>query len=509
MPVKESALEGWREVLGRDRVIDRGEELERAQQCTYELPQRASALLRPENLREVQECLRVAREQRVPLYPISGGKNWGYGSRLPSVDGAVLLSLERMNRIVDFSEELGYVIVEPGVTFRMLAAFLRQRGSALLPPSVGTRGDASLVGNVLERGVGKGLYEELSARSLGYEAVLPNGQVVRTGFTGLPHAQAGALRAEAFGPALQGLFAQSNLAVVTRLTLWLDPAPIWRHRVWFGCDATELVGLVDAVRPLLLRAGNRIQIEVANDYRVAAANGQYPFASYPEGEVLPREELTSPRWVGSVICWADDEEELNWRRRLAWKTLNGAGLEPLSEETSSGLEPEQGDGLLGIYWRKRAPAPSGREPETEPEKAPDPDRDRCGVIWHPPVLPMLGPLVGETVQQIEQLLLDWGFEPFISLRMASGRALHAIVGLTYDRDVPGADRRAARCHQALREAMRERGVYPYRLGLIDMDDQPDFNDDSRGFLRALKELVDPGSILAPGRYLPVSDRERA
>jgi hypothetical protein len=44
-------------------------------------------------------------------YPISRGKNWGYGSRVPARDGCVLLDLGRMNRIVGFSEKLAYVTV--------------------------------------------------------------------------------------------------------------------------------------------------------------------------------------------------------------------------------------------------------------------------------------------------------------------------------------------------------------------------------------------------------------
>ena len=73
----------------------------------------------------------------MPIYPISTGKNWGYGSRVPLHDG-VLVDLGRMNRIVDFDEELAYVTIEPGVTQRQLHAFLQERGaprSGWTPPA--------------------------------------------------------------------------------------------------------------------------------------------------------------------------------------------------------------------------------------------------------------------------------------------------------------------------------------------------------------------------------------
>ena len=70
------------------------------------------AVLRPGTREEVQTCVRVANRARVPLYPISSGRNWGYGSRAP-VSDAVLLDLSRLNRIREFNEQLAYVTVEP------------------------------------------------------------------------------------------------------------------------------------------------------------------------------------------------------------------------------------------------------------------------------------------------------------------------------------------------------------------------------------------------------------
>jgi 4-cresol dehydrogenase (hydroxylating) len=56
---------------------------------------------------------------------------------MPSASGCVLMDLRRMDRIVDFSEELGYVTVEPGVTQAQLYAFLQDRGSKLWMDATG------------------------------------------------------------------------------------------------------------------------------------------------------------------------------------------------------------------------------------------------------------------------------------------------------------------------------------------------------------------------------------
>src|SRR5690606_38651079 len=111
-------------------------------------------IVRPATTAEVQECLRVAQRHGVPVYPVSTGRNWGYGSSAPASDGNVILDLRRMNRIVDFDEALGYVTLEPGVTQQQLYDFLAQRGSALWMDATGAGPDSSIIGNTLERGFG-------------------------------------------------------------------------------------------------------------------------------------------------------------------------------------------------------------------------------------------------------------------------------------------------------------------------------------------------------------------
>jgi 4-cresol dehydrogenase (hydroxylating) len=104
----------WSEVVGPENVITDRSALRKAETGTFATSHTIPAIVRPANRAEVQECLHIANRTNTPVYPISSGKNWGYGSSVPASDGCVLLDLGRMNRIVDFSEELGYV-TEPGL----------------------------------------------------------------------------------------------------------------------------------------------------------------------------------------------------------------------------------------------------------------------------------------------------------------------------------------------------------------------------------------------------------
>ena len=129
--VSNSVLLEWADVVGSSNVITDEAPLHEAETGTFATGHRIPAIIRPGSRQEVQECLRIASRSGTPIYPISSGKNWGYGSRMPSADLCVLLDLGRMNRIVDFDEDLAYVTVEPGVSQAQLYAFLQERGSRL------------------------------------------------------------------------------------------------------------------------------------------------------------------------------------------------------------------------------------------------------------------------------------------------------------------------------------------------------------------------------------------
>ncbi|HXV61033.1 MAG TPA: FAD-dependent oxidoreductase, partial [Vicinamibacteria bacterium] len=139
------------------------------ERATFATANRVLAVVRPRDRGEVQACMRVAQEWRVPVYPVSGGKNWGLGSRVPSKDGCAILDLGRLNRILDFNEELSYMTVQPGVSFAQVSEYLRVRGSQHYLCVTGGPPEGSLIGNALERGDGLGPYGERSLHCCAFE----------------------------------------------------------------------------------------------------------------------------------------------------------------------------------------------------------------------------------------------------------------------------------------------------------------------------------------------------
>jgi len=535
LPNLQMALRQWTEVVGTDNVTSDATSLQAAERCTFGTENRIPAIVRPANRDQVQECLRVANRWQTPVYPISSGKNWGYGSRVPASDGCTLLDLGRMKRIVDFSEELAYVTVEPGVTQEQLYAFLKERKSRLWMDATGASPQCSLIGNTMERGFGHTPYGDHFSYVCGLEVVLPGGDAIETGFARFADSKAAPLHKWGLGPALDGLFSQSNFGIVTRMTVWLMPEPEYFQAYYFRCEsAGDLRGIVDALRPLRLNGTIRSSSHIANDYKVISALRQYPWRETGgrtplQGDLMKhfRREMKIGPWNGSGALYGT-KAQVKEARRLLRQALSGKAsrlqflddrmlrlaarfAKPYQmisgwnlERTLAVLKPVYGlmrgvpteHPLASTYWRKRTPPPAQM----------DPDRDGCGLLWCSPVAPNDGAHAEHLTNLAAGIMLRHGFEPAISLTVLTERSIACIISIAYDRDVPGEDARAHTCYMELLETCSREGYPSYRLSVNSMSAKTG-DGTYPNLLRNLKATLDPKNVLAPGRYIPSPDRE--
>ena len=89
----------------------------------------ASAAVAPDNVEQVQKVVRIANQYKIPIYPVSTGKDLGYGGSAPTYSGSVVLDLKRMNRILEVNEPNAYALVEPGVSYFDLYRYIQEEGN--------------------------------------------------------------------------------------------------------------------------------------------------------------------------------------------------------------------------------------------------------------------------------------------------------------------------------------------------------------------------------------------
>jgi 4-cresol dehydrogenase (hydroxylating) flavoprotein subunit len=328
--VPRAARDAWIAIVGPAHVIDDRDALEAASTATFATRARVPLIVRPENREQVQACMRVAHAHGVAVYPVSSGLNWGYGSRVPSADGSVVLDLRRMGRIVDFSETLAYVTVEPGVTQQQLFDFLAAEKSGLWMDATGTSPAASLIGNTMERGFGHTPYGDHFAHVCALEVVLGDGTCIDTGFARFGQTATAPIYRWGLGPVLDGLFTQSNFGIVTRMTIWLMPAPEHFQAYFFRCDQPGDLGrVIDALRPLKLSGTLRSAAHIGNDYKVLNGLQQYPWDDVqgrtplrPEDMAPIRRRLRIGLWNGSGGLYGT-RGQVREARRLVRRQLRG------------------------------------------------------------------------------------------------------------------------------------------------------------------------------------------
>ncbi len=529
----DKAIGEWARLLGDGHVLrDRGP-ADGTLGHTFPHDSRIAVELTPGTVTEVQECVRIAARHRIPLYTVSTARNWGYGTLPPDRGACVVLRLSRLDRIREHDAELGTVSVEPGVSQGQLATFLEAEGGHYWLDVTGSSSECSVLANYIERGFGHTPYADHFAHVCALEVVTADGDLLHTGFGRFDNATAKDAYRWGVGPYLDGLFSQSNLGIVTAMTVWLMPKP--EYFQYFHVTVAredDLHGCVTALRELRRRGFVQSAVHIGNAFKIySALNATFPWQETGGRTPLSREyvdrylersgagpwsfsgglygtraqvalarreirrTLRSKVQVRQIRFLDDRKLALMERLTTPLAVLSSAPIKRITELLRALMGIKTGiptDAMLkSLYWRQAGGVPS----------APDPDRDRCGLLWCAPVAPLKGSHALRLNALVEGVFDRHGFEPMISMTVISERALDCIIALHYDRDIPGEDGRALACHREVLDELLNAGYYPYRLGSHEMEhinrtSAPAWNR----VMARLGHALDPQGILAPGRY---------
>ncbi len=317
MSTAQQVLDELRSRLGDGAVVEdpdviAAHSVDRAMYCSVG---KALALVRVRSTADVQHVMRVATAHQVPVVP--QGARSGLSGAANAIDECILLSLERMDAVLEIDVANRIVVAQPGIFNAELSRLVADKG-LFYPPDPSSWEFCSIGGNIATNSGGLCCvkYGVTTDYVLGLEVVLANGDVLRTG------------RCTVKGVAgydLTRLFvgSEGTLGVVTEITLLLRQhaqQPLTAVAVYASAQAAAqaVTNVVTCgTVPSLLEFMDQVSVHAVNDafhMGISPDAGALILAQSDSGGELGRQEIARIAAVlehsGAVeVVIADDPEE--------------------------------------------------------------------------------------------------------------------------------------------------------------------------------------------------------
>lgn len=201
-------------------------------------------VIKPRTAEEISQIMMICNEHKIPVTPRGAGTGLS-GGALPHL-GGVLLSMERMNSIIEIDERNLQVTTEPGVITEVLQNAVKEKG-LFYPPDPSSRGSCFIGGNIAENSGGPKAvkYGVVKDYVLNLQIVLPTGEIMWTGANVLKNSTGYNLTQLIVG-------SEGTLAIVTKIVLKLLPHPKYDLLMLVPFNSLENAG---AAVSAIFRAG--------------------------------------------------------------------------------------------------------------------------------------------------------------------------------------------------------------------------------------------------------------
>lgn len=436
------------------------------------------AIARPGATKEVAALVRLCAEYDIAVIP-QGGRTGLCGGGVP-IEGqsALIVSLERMNRICGVDPVARTMTAEAGVVLEVAQGAALEQG-LVLPLTFGAQGSCMLGGALSTNAGGSNVVRYGTARELciGIEAVLPDGTIINA-LTGL--------RKDNTGYDLKDLLigAEGTLGVITAAVFKLSPEPLVRASAFLSVPSLEAAS------------------EVLNRLQDGTGGGVEAFEYMPRAavevicKVFPdiRPPLAEPAETGLFIEVASSRKDDARLDESGDPRLRSQVIELLGELMEEGVVLDamiaQSEQQRLDLWRMRE---SMLEAITE-----------SGPAYHMDIsLPLAR--VAEFVSEMDQATAEWGFRPLTVGHLGDGN-LHYALAPAAGRDwgelpLDAAKQKAFDLLLELNGSFSaEHGIGQSKLDVMRALKEPT----QLAAMRAIKRALDPGDIMNPGKLLPMN-----
>ena len=420
----------------------------------------ADLVVFPGSAAQIAAVAGLCDARRIPLTPRGAGTGYT-GGAVPS-HGGVVLALDRLDRIKEVDQANLLAVVEPNVVTGVLQAAVERVG-LFYPPDPASLARSAIGGNVAECAGGPRAFKYGTTRRylLGLEAVLPTGEIIRTG---------GKVVKNVVGYDLTQLLAGSEgtLAIITEVTLRLVPLPAARRalRAWFtGVDTA-----VAAARAVIAARVVPAAIELVDAACLAAARAR-------DGSVLAPDSAGAMLLIEVDGTPAAAADEL----RRATAACEAAG--------ACGVLAAGDDAERDALWRIRRDLSLALR-AAAPRK-----------INHDVVVPLAR--IPDLFRAVDALRRELRLDMACFGHVADGN-IH--VNVLVDPDDGGQMARARAAERRLFEAVvslegsisGEHGIGFTKQAYLDLELTPE----TIALMRRLKRAFDPHGILNPGKIFP-------
>lgn len=485
--------------LPTDTVIrDASEIQKRYLRNVTALSRHVPLVLRPKKTQEVAAIVKEALAHNIALYPISTGKNWGMGSKLPVADGTAILDLSRLNRIVEINESLRYAVLEPGVTQGQLAEHLAKHHPKLTFNLTGTFGETSIIGNTLERGDGG--YARIDD-IIGLRGILGTGTPFEIGgHWGAKGADTSHVMRYSAGPDMVGLFTQGSFGVVTEMAFRLLPRAQKRNLFWGTAENAKLGELFDRLQKVFAErivAPAMVNVGYANRFEQARSTlGDKTADMRATGELWNYYIIYDGSARLSQVITEELHEHLDPCCIQTGYYFDGGDPADLPPHLKPVVRPLSGfpdhDSIRLVYKLTNVELP------TNPMEM-DVDQTPFGMKSYVAVLP---PVAGH-VRKAADIIAGVRERFKLNIKpsfFGDGRSLTTIHFVSTD---PKQVELAEQAEAAIWDGMTQAGYMPYRASIDQMERLVKAKPEFFALVAKLKAVYDPAGIIAPGRYCPL------
>ncbi len=294
-----------------------------------------------ESTEDVSKILEYAHQNHLPV--TTRGAGIGYVGGCVPIMGGIVLSVARMNSVIEINPQDGVAIVQPGVITGNLQKLVRALGWDY-PPDPASLKECSLGGNIATNAGGPRCLKYGVTRSyvLGLEVVLADGRIMRCG---------GRLHKNKTGFDLIGLFVGSEgmLGVVTEITLRLIPKS--PSRAMLAAIFPDFATAAQTVQDILQAGHLPSALEVTDSFTLAASRKKHGTAVFPPGdghliveidgrpaavlaEIEELRQLLVKSGAGEIrVAQTEEECEAIWEMRRGFSyALRDTGLIKLNED---------------------------------------------------------------------------------------------------------------------------------------------------------------------------------